>query len=122
MEIETNLTTYEYLLFKMSYPYINTSTLIKIASTIKTPGVIQLMDINDYQIYIKQQNELEVYTLKMKENVRNTIMEYRKHKEINDEDINNVFNDFMATKKKHLFFRTYYLLPGHLFWKTIDTR
>jgi len=53
---------------------------------------------------------------------RNRIIEYRKNKELYDDHLDNLFNSFFEKRKTHLFFNTYYLLPGELFWKNMDVR
>lgn len=95
-----NLTNWEYYTLKLSYPFINTSTLVKINSRIKTPNVCELMDLNDYQIYKAQQFE------------KNKIFdEYFKSHDIE------LLTKLTNIKKTHLKISSYYLLPGTIYWK-----
>lgn len=47
---EINLSWREYIKFKISYPFVNTSKLVRIPSNIKTPNVIQLANYSDVEI------------------------------------------------------------------------
>jgi len=52
MEASSSLTNYEYFTFKLSYPFVNISNLVKLnGSRVKTPGVCELMYKNDYELY-----------------------------------------------------------------------
>jgi hypothetical protein len=119
MEIEPNLTTSEYILFKLSYPFVDTTTLIKIKPTVKRPGVIQLMDINDYQTYVTQQNELNAYVDKMTDIKHVKIPANRDNATLCCEYIG-LFNGYIETRAKHTSINTYYLSPGQLFWNKMD--
>ena len=97
-----NLTNFEYFTLRLSYPFINTSTLVNISPRIKTPTVCELMDLNDYQIYKNQQSE------------NNQIMdEFIKSRDI---ELLTKLNNNMKT---HLQFCSYYLLPGTIFWNKL---
>jgi hypothetical protein len=55
----TNTTYMQILFFKLSFPFININSLVQIPSRIKTPNVIELMNINDYEMYkIQQKKEM----------------------------------------------------------------
>jgi hypothetical protein len=97
----------EYLRLLLSYPFINTSTLVRINSRIKYPNVCELMEFNDYQIYKKQQDELNFYNEQIFDCLK--INDYEKCRKILDE-IKNLY-------KNHLFITSYYLYPYSLWWR-----
>tara|TARA_B110000971_G_C19837229_1_gene420840 strand:+ start:402 stop:713 length:312 start_codon:yes stop_codon:yes gene_type:complete len=97
-----NLTNWEYYTLILSYPFINTSTLVNISSRIKTPNVCELMDLNDYQIYKTQQSENS-----------QIIDEFIKS---NDIELLTKLNN---NRKTHLQFSSYYLLSGAIFWNKL---
>lgn len=88
------LSHWEYCTLKLSYPLLDTSTLVKISSRIKTPNVCELMDKNDYEKYEKQQRENDLA---------------RKNREF-DKLLQNII-----TQPK---FNSYFLLPGANRWRT----
>jgi len=98
-----NLTNWEYFTFKLSYPSIDISKLVKINSRIKTPNVCELMDFDDYQIYKTQISEN-----------REIMRDLAKSRDF--EKYLNVIND----KKTNLKFSSYYLLPGNIFWNKFE--
>lgn len=105
----STLTTYEYFRLKFSFPLLNTKNLVKISSRIKTPGVIELMDTNDYHIYERQQNELK--------QIVNQI--------VNCEKCNNDTSELLSlkyytTKQNHIHLCSYYLLPNSLVWMKLQ--
>lgn len=97
-----NLTNWEYYTLILSYPFINTSLLVNINSRFKTPGVCELMNLNDYQIYKTQQSEN-----------RQIMDEFIKSGDIE------LLKNFNEKKKTHLKFSSYYLLPGAIFWNKL---
>jgi hypothetical protein len=111
-----NLTNWEYYTLKLSYPDIDTSTLVKISSRIKTPNVCEVMDLNDYQIYQTQQFE--------NKKIIDEILKSRGRDSDSDIDVVSTLNELVRTlnnnRKTQLKFSSYYLLPGHDFWKTLE--
>ncbi len=100
----STLTMYQYVGLKLSFPLIDTTNLVKICSRIKTPGVIELMDINDYHIYERQQNEIK--------NILNQIVHCLKC----NIDASDLLALKYATEKKHVKISSYYLLPYAFVW------
>ena len=101
----TNLTYIQIITFKLSFPFVNMSSLIQIPSRIKTPNTIEFMDIDDYKIYEKQQ--YEIYEKQQYEIYKNTI--YKVNKILISDDIMNILG-------KHRKFNSYYLLQSSICW------
>lgn len=80
--MELNITNYEYFRLLLSYPFINTSKLVRINSRIKYPNVCELMENNDYIIYKKQQDDINYYNTQiidcLKNNENNKLMKKKK--------------------------------------------
>ena len=94
----------EYIGLKLSFPLLNTKNLVKIPSRVKTHGVIELMEINDYDIYERQQNEIK--------QIVNQIVDCLKC----NNDTSELFSLKYNTEKKHIKLCSYYLLPNSFFW------
>jgi hypothetical protein len=105
----SNLTNNEYHLLKLSFPFVNTSKLIKINSTIKTPTIHLLIDSDDYPNFKKQQDEKIFY--------QNQINELYKS---NDKDkfikIEKLLRKKTNICKNHLGFNAYCLLKCNYLW------
>ena len=103
-----NLTNYEYITLKLSFPTINTSNLVKIPSRIKTPNVIELMELHNSQIFTIQQEELRLLTNKIIVNIKS------------NKNSDELFLEKKNILQKHLKLCSYFLLPGHFIWSKLE--
>jgi hypothetical protein len=112
--MKLNITNYEYYRLIISFPFINTSTLVRIDtqdSHFRIPCIC-LMELNDYQIYKKQKAEKLFYNTQICEIIKNINYDKEEYKKISDEKKNKC--------KTHLNFNLYYLLPGSLLWNKLE--
>ena len=100
----STLTTYQYAKLKLSFPWLNTSTLVVIPSRIRTPNVIELMEITDRDIYEKQQKEIN--------QILNQIVDRLKM----NNDTSDLYELKRQTKNNHIKLTSYYLTPYEFFW------
>ena len=100
----STLTINEYIGLKLSFPLLNTNNLVKIPSRVKTPGVIELMEKNDYHIYERQQNEIKQFINKLVECVKY------------NSDTSYLLTLKSNAEKNHIKFCSYYLVPNNFFW------
>jgi hypothetical protein len=108
--MKLDITNSEYYRLVLSYPFINTSTLVRINSRIKYPNVCELMEFNDYQIYKKQQDEINYYNKQIIACLK-----------INDnEECRKFLDEKKNLYKTHIFFPSYYLMPYSLLWNKLQ--
>lgn len=104
----SGLTICQSILLFLSFPFLNTSTLVRIKSRYMCPGVIELMESNDFIIYKMQQDEIMLYTSQM--------LECLKSENVDTIKLRSLANEQNKAWEKHLKFDSYCLFPGQLFW------
>ncbi len=97
-------TIYEYIGLKLSFPSLNTSNLVKISSRVKTPGVVEVMERNDRDIYERQQNEIN--------QLNHQIIECLK----SNTDASDLVELKRRTVNNHIELSSYFLVPYRFFW------
>ena len=82
------LTHFQYITFKLNFPFVDTKKLIEIPSQLKTPTEVVLIHIDKYQLYKKQIEEKKDFSNKLREcilsnkSIENIINPIHNHEEI----------------------------------------
>lgn len=101
----TNLSYIQIITFKLQFPFVDMTSLIQIASRIKTSNVIELMDICNYKIYEKQQNEIH-------ENLIHKLKKIKNNEILTSDDKINIC-------QKHQEIISYFLIPHNVIWSKL---
>ena len=105
----STLTTYQYVKLKLSFPSLNTSTMVRVSSRLKTPNVIELMEMNDSHLYEIQQNEIKQIINQIRDCIKC------------NKDTSELISLKCTTQRNHIKFTSYCLLPNRFYWLKLNS-